>query len=46
MSAALPMKKVIVTVGNKGTGFGFAVCQALLEQYPDAHVLLGSHATI
>jgi carbonyl reductase 1 len=37
------MKKILVTGGNKG--IGFAVCQALLEQYPDVHVLLGSRDT-
>ena len=34
------MKRVLVTGGNKG--IGKAICQLLLETYPDVHVLLGS----
>lgn len=33
-------KRVLVTGGNKG--IGKAICQTLLEQYPDVHVILGS----
>lgn len=34
------MKRVLVTGGNKG--IGRAICQLLLEKYPQVHVLLGS----
>ena len=34
------MKKILVTGGNKGIGFG--VCQTLLESYPDVYILLGA----
>ena len=35
-----PMKRVLVTGGNKG--IGKAICQLLLEKHPDVSVLLGS----
>eukprot|EP00977_Amphora_coffeiformis_P018819 scaffold6750_cov160-Amphora_coffeaeformis.AAC.3 len=34
------MKRVLVTGGNKG--IGKAICQRLLQEYSDVHVLLGS----
>eukprot|EP00977_Amphora_coffeiformis_P019114 scaffold6899_cov183-Amphora_coffeaeformis.AAC.47 len=34
------MKRVLVTGGNKG--IGKAICQRLLQEYDDVHVLLGS----
>jgi len=34
------MRRVLVTGGNKG--IGKAICQLLLEDHPDVHVLLGS----
>lgn len=40
-AAVVIMKKtVLVTGANKG--IGKAICQSLLEQYPDVHVLLGA----
>mmetsp|Transcript_17246 Transcript_17246/g.22413 ORF Transcript_17246/g.22413 Transcript_17246/m.22413 type:complete len:307 (-) Transcript_17246:173-1093(-) len=40
ISMSKARKKVLVTGGNKG--IGKAICQALLEKYPDVHVILGS----
>jgi NAD(P)-dependent dehydrogenase (short-subunit alcohol dehydrogenase family) len=39
-ASTMAMKKVLVTGANKG--IGKAICQALLEQHLDVHVLLGS----
>jgi len=39
-SLSSSMKRVLVTGGNKG--IGKAICQTLLEKYPDVYVILGS----
>lgn len=40
MSLATVPKRVLVTGGNKG--IGKAICERLLKEHPDVHVLLGS----
>jgi NAD(P)-dependent dehydrogenase (short-subunit alcohol dehydrogenase family) len=40
VACALSMKRILVTGGNKG--IGKAICQTLLAEHADVHVLLGS----